>query len=320
MKLAVVMPALNEEATICQVIRKIPEQIPEVSEIVVIVVSDGSSDQTDELARNEDAMVIRHMRTRGVGVAFQTGLTKALELGADIMVNMDADGQFEPADIPKLLRPILEGEAECVTASRFMDKSLHPSMSLVNHWGNHIMALLISLIIRRRCHDVACGFRAYNRNAMLNMNLVGDFTYTQETFINLAFKGIFFKEVPILVRGKREHGKSRVASNLFYYTYKSVLIIFRTFRDYKPLFVFGIIAGLSMAVGLALGVFVMLHYFDTGSFSPHIWACCTSGFLISLSIVSFFTGLVADMLDRIRLNQERTLHLLKSQFYNRDGH
>lgn len=313
MKLSIVIPAFNEEATICNVINKIPEKIPEISQIIVIVVDDGSQDRTPELAHSEGAVVVRHFRNLGVGKAFQTGVVKSLELGVDIMVNMDADGQFDPLDIEKLIQPIVNGKAECVTASRFIDKEFYPEMHPIKFYGNQFMSLLISCLIGRRYYDVSCGFRAYSSYALMNLDIVGEFTYTQESFLNFNFKGLEILEVPIKIKGKRQYGKSRVAANVVSYGFKSLKIILRSFRDYRPFRIFGFMSLLMFMISFVLGCFLLHHYFKTHMLTPHKWAGFTSAFFAMLGCFTFTTGLVADMLDRIRINQERILYFLRQQ-------
>lgn len=321
MKLSVVIPALNEEATIGQVISKIPKEVPGISQVVVVVVDDGSTDNTANIARGQGAIVVSHPRNIGVGSAFQTGVKKSLDLGVDLMLNMDADGQFDPTDIPKLIAPILEGKAECTTASRFINPELYPQMSTVKFYGNKVMALLISALVGRRFYDVSCGFRAYSRHALLNLNLVGEYTYTQETFLNFQFKGINIVEVPLKIRGEREFGNSRVAASVWVYAYRSLNIIARAFRDYKPLRVFSGIALFMVLIAVCLASFVLYHYLQTGSIFPHKWAGLTAGFFAMMGFLTFTTALLADMLDRIRINQERVLyHLMELKHSKRGKH
>lgn len=173
MKLVIQMPALNEEASIAQVLRSLPSTLPGIDEIVRLVVDDGSTDRTAELARAEGAVVVSHPRNLGVGMAFRTGIAKATELGADIVVTIDSDGQFNVNDIPVLLAPILAGEADFVTASRFLDPALVPEMPAAKRWGNDVIARWLSAITKQTYRDVSCGFRAYSRNAFLRLNLLG---------------------------------------------------------------------------------------------------------------------------------------------------
>ena len=186
-RLHVVLPALNEEETIGEVITAVPRELPGVDLVEVVVVNDGSKDRTAERALQAGARVVNHPTSHGVGAAFQTALNDCLERGADLIVSVDADGQFDPADIPLLIEPILAGEAEFATASRFKDPSLTPQMPRLKLWGNRMMSRLISRLTGQTFFDVSCGFRCYSRRAALNLHLMGRFTYTQEVFMNLAF-------------------------------------------------------------------------------------------------------------------------------------
>lgn len=317
-RLCVVMPALNEAATIQGVVARVPREIPGINDVQVVVVDDGSTDTTVEEARAGGAIVVSHPKNKGVGAAFQTGINHALSLGASYVVNVDSDGQFAPEDIPKLLQPLLDGEVDWVSASRFKDRSLVPEMDAVRYYGNKAMSFLISSLTGVRFHDVSCGFRAYSRDVLLQLNLMGEFTYTQESFLDLSFKGLQVKEVPIPVQGTRSHGKSRVAGNIPRYAYNTSKIIFRTFRDYYPMRVFGLGALVALVLATLLGLFLLLHYVQTGHFTPHKWAGFTGAFLGSLGIVLFVTGLLADMFVRVRINQERILYMLKKQAITSD--
>lgn len=320
MNLVVIIPCLNEEKSIGSVIDRIPGSIPGIHVIAIIVVDDGSTDATADVARDHGARVISHNENRGVGAAFHTGIDAALKMKADIIINMDGDGQFDPEDIPLLVQPIIDGKADFVSASRFINPALVPEMPKIKKWGNHRIAQLVSLLIGKRFYDVSCGFRAYSREAALRLTLFGSFTYTQESFLDLAFKGLSMMEIPVKVRGTREFGSSRVASNLWKYAFNTSRILFRTFRDYKPLVFFSLLSLVMFICATALGGFFIGHYLHTGKFYPHKWAGFASGFMLILSIMFIVTGLVADMLDRIRRNQEQLLYYRKKSYYFGENH
>lgn len=312
-RLLIIVPALNEEATIGEVIEQIPHDIAGIASVDVLVVDDGSTDETVSLAIASGASVISHPNNQGVGAAMQTGLREAVRRGVDFVVNIDGDGQFNPKDIPELLRPLIEGKAEFATASRFKDPDLAPTMPLIKRLGNHWMARLVNTITGLDLSDVSCGFRAFSREAVLRLNIFGRFTYTQEMILLLAFRGLGIVEVPLSVRGVREHGKSRVASNLFSYAIQTSSIIFGCVRDYKPGWVFNT-ASLGMgALGTGFATFFTLHWVLTGSFSPHIWSGFTAAFLLGISFLLFFFGQVALMLRRIRLLQEEQVYYLRKK-------
>ena len=307
MKLVVALPALNEERTIHDVIQRIPKEMPGITKIIALVINDGSTDKTTEEAERAGAVVVEHGHNQGVGAAFQTGVRWAIQNGADIYCSIDSDGQFDPGDIPALIDPVVSGRAEFTTASRFKDKALKPEMPTVKYYGNWMMSFIISQLCRKRFYDVSCGMRAYSRKALLTLNLVGAFTYTQEVFLNLAFKGIRIEEVPTKVRGVREFGKSRVASNLFRYAYQTLKIIFRVYRDFRPLMLFSIVALILALPGIGMGGFLAVHFIQTGDFSPYKWLGFSSLGLGLLAGISLHMGLIGDMLVRHRLYLEELL-------------
>src|SRR3954470_21872919 len=160
MKLVVTIPALNEEKTIYQVVSGVPRDIPGVDEVEVIVVNDGSTDATASEALRAGAIVISLPGKGGLGHVFRTGLERAMRRGADIIVNIDGDGQFNPADVRKLIQPLLEDKADFVTCSRFADPALRPTMPIVKYYGNQWVTSIINWVCGGTCFtDVSCGFR-----------------------------------------------------------------------------------------------------------------------------------------------------------------
>lgn len=310
-RLLIMLPALNEAATLKQVIDRIPKTIDGVDDIEVLVIDDGSTDDTVACAREAGASVVSHPYNLGVGTAVQTGLKEARRRGVDLAVNIDSDGQFDPQDIPRLIEPILNGRADFCTASRFKDPALVPEMPKVKRFGNWAMARIVSVICRQRFTDVSCGFRAYEREAILRLILLGKFTYTQESLISLALSRLRMVEVPLKVRGEREHGKSRVASNLLRYATRTSAIIFNVIRDYRPSRFFNPFSGVVCLAGVAIGGFFFAHYLATGSFSPHLWAGFLAAFLLGVGLLIFFVGQIAEMIARLRVIQEQQLYLLR---------
>ncbi|MGH7789280.1 MAG: glycosyltransferase family 2 protein [Candidatus Binatia bacterium] len=317
--LLVTIPALNEERTVGQVIRGVPRDMPGIGTVEVLVVDDGSEDRTAEEAERAGARVIRHASIRGVGGAFHSALNYGLEHGADLIVSLDADGQFNPADIPALIAPVVSGEAEFTTASRFKDPTLTPEMTWSRLWGNRMMSRIISYLTRQRFYDVSCGMRCYGRRAALQLYLLARFTYTQEVFLNLAFREVRIKEVPIRVRGVREFGQSRVAGNLPRYALRTATIIIRSYRDYWPLQFFGVLALALIAAATAFGGYFLVHYARSGQFRPHTWAGVAAGACIGLAALSIHLGLIGDMLNRHRIYLEELLYRQRVEGYRPAG-
>ncbi|MGD2174307.1 MAG: glycosyltransferase family 2 protein [Candidatus Brocadiaceae bacterium] len=312
LKLAVLIPALNEAATIGDVIDRIPGEFGFPADVTVIVVNDGSTDTTEEVARTKGATVVNHRRRMGLGKAFTDGLERALREGADIIVNIDGDGQFRPEDIPTLIAPILEDRADFVTASRFASKELEPDMPWLKRWGNRQMCRLVNFATgTTNLTDVSCGFRAFNAKAALNLHLSDQFTHTQETIIDLANKDVRIVEVPLRVDGVRRVGASRVASNIPAYALRTGGRILRTMCRTRPLFFFGSIAGVLLALGTLQGVTVFVHWCFTGRTSPIRGLLFGASLFVTLGFLTVLLALGADMLNRVIEISERLLYYAK---------
>jgi glycosyltransferase involved in cell wall biosynthesis len=313
LSLLVAIPCLNEENTIADVIARVPGEIDGIRRIDILVIDDGSDDRTAELARQAGAEVIVHRLNMGLGATFQDVVKIATSRGVEILVHIDGDGQFDAVDILALVQPIVERKAEMVTASRFIQRELQPSMPAVKVWGNRRVAGIVRLLTGRRFHDVSCGFRAYSKEALLRMNLFGSFTYTQEVFLDLVFKDLEILEVPVKVRGTREFGSSRIASSLTRYAFRSLQIMLRAFISYRPFSFFSVVAGVFLAIGSSFLGFLGLHYLDVRTFSPHIWAGFVGGSFVYMGVLTLIIGFVGDMLVRIRMNQEVMLYHIKEE-------
>lgn len=311
-RLLVVIPCLNEEKTVGDVVTRVPKVIPGVDRVDVLVLDDGSTDATADRARAAGAEVLRQPQNLGLGATFKNAVAAAISKRVDLMVHIDGDGQFDPGDIPVLIEPIIDGRANMVTASRFLDPALEPDMPWVKRWGNRGVAFIVRLLTGKRYHDVSCGFRAFSRETLLRMNLFGHFTYTQESFLDLIFKNLTILEVPVKVRGVREYGKSRIASSIPRYAFRSMKIMMRAFISYRPFRFFASIALVCLAIGFSLLGFLGWHYLQTGAFSPHIWAGFIGGSFCFLGFTTLVTGLIGDMLVRMRMNQEEMLYTLKT--------
>ncbi|MGE5611260.1 MAG: glycosyltransferase family 2 protein, partial [Bacillota bacterium] len=316
MKLVVTIPALNEEKTIAQVVRGVPRNIPGIDDVEVIVVNDGSTDNTASEAADAGASIINLPGGGGLGTVFRAGLEQAMRRNADIVVNIDGDGQFNPVDIAKLVVPILEDRADFVTCSRFSDPALRPQMPIVKYYGNQVVTGIINWVCGgTRFTDVSCGFRALNREAAYRLTLFGKFTYTQETFIDLFSKGLRIAEVPLKVRGVREHGKSRVARSIFKYATSSFPIILRAMRDIQPLKFFGGIALLLGIIGLLTGGFVTGWYLWHRRTTPFTSLITISGATVTLSFLLGVLALLADMMGRHRRITEELLYLTRRRIH-----
>lgn len=260
-RLVVVLPAYNEGATVATVIRQIRDHLSFDGKVEIIVVDDGSSDNTSEVAAKASARVIRHRRNEGLGVAIATGVEAAVRDGADIIVTMDSDGQFRGEHVSELIAPILANQAEMVIGSRYLREDFIPPET--PRWKmllSNVLCWIVSKVIwGRRLTDVTCGFRAYSRSAAIRLNFLTRFTYTVESVIDASAKGLMIAEVPVRCRGEREHGKSRITSNFLKYCREIGLIILRRMRDSRPLMFYFVLAMFFIFIGVlvtgTVGVF-----------------------------------------------------------------
>lgn len=315
MKLVIYVPALNEENEIQGVLANLPKFLENIDSILYLVVDDGSTDKTVELALLTGAKVISHGRNRGVGAAFHSAVRFALENGADILVGIDADGQFDPAEIPALIEPIVKGEVDMSIGNRFLS-GIPEYMPRLKYWGNQRVAQLISYITEQTFQDVSCGFRAYSREAIMRLNIFGEFTYTHETILSLAYQGLRISEYPIMVKYDPRR-KSRVAGSILEYAVQTSKIILRVLLDYRPVRVFGTIGAIFVLIGTGFEIFLLGHYALTGSFSPYKSAGFIGlGFFV-FGMLVLIIALVADMLNRLRMNQDKLLYQIKKLRYEK---
>jgi glycosyltransferase involved in cell wall biosynthesis len=315
MKLIIFLPALNEEGNIQQVIENLPKKLDQIDIVQYLVIDDGSTDRTAEFAVMSGAKVVSHSANRGVGRALQSAMQFALENEADILVGIDADGQFDPAEIPALIQPIVTNKADMVVGNRFV-RGIPEYMSSIKYWGNKQIARLVSYISGQKFQDVSCGFRAYSREALLRLNLFADFTYTHETILSLVFQGLRVIEHPIKVKYDPER-KSRVAGSLFRYAVQTSTIILRVLLDYRPMRVFGVIGTALISIGGICVLILLGHYVIAQSFTPYkSLGFIGLGFVI-FGMLVLLIALIADMLNRLRINQDKLLYEIKKSRYEK---
>ncbi len=316
MKLIINLPAFNEEEKIGETIKRIPHQIEGVDEVLIQVIDDGSKDNTAGSAREAGAnFVFSHDVNRGIGVTFRTAVEKALENGADLMVNMDADGQFDPNDIGKIISPILSGDADMVSADRFGDKEAK-DMPKAKYYLNRAAAYIIGRFMNYPIKDLTCGFRGYSKETLLRLNLPGGFTYTQETIIDAIGKNLKLKWVPIHVTYYAGR-KSRVVKSIFNYVNNSTRIILKAVRDVRPMKFFGIPALTLIIISLAMFAYFAFFYFQDFKISPfrNFLLLAVTLLLVGLQFLVF--SLIADMIKSNRKLTEDQMYLMKKERYSK---
>lgn len=316
MKLVINLPAFNEEEKIGKTIKNIPRSLEGVDEVFVQVIDDGSTDRTAETAKEAGAdFVFSHGINRGIGITFRTAVEKALENGADILVNIDADGQFNPADIEKIIAPILNNEADMASADRFGEQKAK-NMPLVKHSLNRLAAFIIGKFMGVKIKDLTCGFRAYNRETLLRLNLPGNFTYTQEVIIDALGKNLKVVWVPVEVTYFPER-KSRVVKSITRYVNNSFAIIIKAIRDVRPMKFFGIPGFALMTAGVIFFAWFFALYFQDLKIEPfrNYLLTAIALFLIGLQFVVF--ALIADMIKSNRKLTEDQTYLIKKEKYKK---
>lgn len=302
---------------------RMPHKIDGVSKTDVLLIDDGSTDNTAELARKKGAMVLSDGVNRGLAIRFRQAIEYTLENGYDVMVNIDGDLQFAPEDIPKFVAPIVAGEADFVAADRFTDpetgqEKQPDNMPAAKYYGNKLGAYIVSRLSKQQFRDVTCGFRSYNRDALYALNINGKHTYTQESFQLLAAKGMRIATVPVTVKYFKDR-KSRVVTSIPRYVGTSALNILRSFRDFAPLRFFTVLGTIPFVIGLVCVIWLGWHWLQTGEFSPYKFVGFTGLYLISLGIFLYALGLLADMQVRILNNQEKTYEALR-RLSHKDKH
>ena len=312
MKVVVQVPCLNEEETLPLVLRSIPRHIDGVDEIVVLVIDDGSSDRTVEVARQHGVThFVRHARNQGLARSFQDGVNYALSIGADVLVNTDGDNQYPQQRIGDLVQPIIAGTADIVIA----DRQVH----LVEHFsrGKVFLQRLGSRVVNRAAGttlpDAASGFRAYSRESLMRLNTVTRFSYCMETIIQAGNKNLKIDSVPVVTNPKTR--ESRLFKNTRQHVTKSSLAIVRSYVMYKPYVIFGWAAAWFALLGVLPFVrYAVLHAVgDTGN--GHVQSLLVGSVLLIVSFLCVMLGVVADLIRTNRILLENTLeHARRSRF------
>ncbi len=307
MKLIIQIPCFNEEGQLPLTLSRLPRKVDGFDVVEWLIIDDGSTDRTVEVARERGVdHVVRLTNHKGLAAAFQAGLDAGLKLGADVIVNTDADNQYEGADIPKLVEPILRGQADMVVGDRRVDTIEHFSAvkKVLQRWGSWVVRQASSTEVP----DTTSGFRAYNREAALQVQAVSKFTYTLETIIQAGKLLVAVEHVPIRTNSRTR--ESRLFPSTAAYVRRNALSIFRIYSQYEPLRVFwggAILMGL-----LALAVFIrFVVYFIEGSGRGHVQSLIAGAVLFNAAMLLGSLGVIGDLLAAQRTLSQRTFERVR---------
>lgn len=317
MKLVVQIPCLNEEATLPLVLESIPKKIPGIDEIIVLVIDDGSSDDTIVVAKKHGVNhFVRHARNQGLGRSFHDGVLKALELGADIVVNTDGDNQYPQDRIGDLVQPIIHGTADIVIADRQTHTIAH--FSPFKKWLQRVGSAVVNRAAGTALPDAASGFRAYSRESLLRLNTITRFSYCTETIIQAGNKGMEIASIAVTTNPKLR--ESRLFKSTAEHVRKSAITIIRAYVMYRPYIVFGWLGGILFALGLI--PFARFAYFslEDGTTRGHIQSLLIGSLLMITAFLCLVLNIIADLIRINRVLIEDNLEQTKRQRFSKSLH
>ena len=292
MKLIIQIPCYNEAATLAKALAELPRAVDGFDDVEWLIIDDGSTDGTSAIAREHGVdHIVRHKMNLGLARAFMTGLEECIRQGADVIVNTDADNQYEARDIPKLVEPILDHKAELVVGARPIEQIAHfsPVKKLLQRLGSSV----VRIVSRTDIPDAPSGFRAISRQAAMQLNVFNSYTYTLETIIQAGHKGIPVTSVPI--RTNEDLRPSRLVRSIPSYVRRSVVTIARIFMTYKPAPFFGIPGLVAFFIGFVLGL-RFLGFYLAGEGSGHIQSVILAALLMGSGFFLVIIGLMADLI------------------------
>ncbi len=307
MKLIVQIPCFNEELTLPKTVADIPRQIPGVDEVRILIIDDGSTDRTVEVAREIGVdYIVQNRHNRGLARTFRAGIDACLKLGADIIVNTDGDNQYAGWNIPDLIQPILEGKADIVVGDRQTHKVQHFSFfkKLLQRVGSAVVRKLSETHIP----DAVSGFRAISRDAALQLNIISPFSYTIEMLIQAGKKHLAITAVPVETNAKTR--ESRLFKSIPKFIERSLTTMVRMYAMYQPLRVFFYL-GLTLSVLGALPVLRFVYFYFTDGGAGHVQSLILGGVLMLMGFMAFLIGLLADLISFNRQLIEMTLERVR---------
>jgi len=308
MKLVIQIPVLNEEATLPLVLDSIPKEIDGIDDIIILVIDDGCTDKTVEIAKKHGVKnFVRHSSNQGLGRSFHDGILKALELGADIVVNTDGDNQYPQAKIPELTEPILRHKADIVVADRQTHTIEHFS------WGKKKLqkfgSKIVNLAAGTDLPDAVSGFRAYSRESLIRINTITRFSYCTETIIQAGNKGLAIVSIPVDTNAKLR--ESRLFKSTTEHVIKSAVTIIRSYAMYRPYMIFGSIALFLGVLGLIPFARFIILSIEDGSTAGHLQSLLVGSLLITASFLCLVLNIIADLIRINRILIEDSLEATK---------
>jgi glycosyltransferase involved in cell wall biosynthesis len=307
MKLIIQIPCLNEQDTLPTTLAGIPREVPGFDVVEWLVIDDGSTDRTIEVARAQGVdHIVRLTNNKGLATAFQAGLDASLKLGADVVVNTDADNQYDGRDIPKLVEPILAGRADMVVGNRVVESIEHfsPLKKRLQRLGSWVVRGASGTSVP----DTTSGFRAYNREAAIQVQVVSKFTYTLETIIQAGKMLVAVEHTPVRTNPKTR--ESRLFPSMWSYVRRNTISIFRVYALYEPLKVF-----MTAAAVVGLASFVIwarfLYFYIDGSGKGHVQSLILGAVLFIAAVQLAALGVVGDILAGSRVLQQRILERVR---------
>ncbi len=318
MKLIVQIPCLNEEETLPATLRDIPREIAGIDKVEILVIDDGCTDRTVEIAREMGVdHILKFPGNRGLGHAFAAGIDYCLRHGADIIVNTDGDNQYYGGDIPKLVKPIVEGRAHLVIGDREPEKI--PHFSFIKKKMQTLGSRVVSKLANMHVPDVASGFKAYTREAATRLSCSTDFDHTVDHVIQAGRKKIITVCVPIRTNEKLR--ESRLFTSIWVFISHSIGIMVRVYSSYRAMKIFAIAGMISFAFGFALGLrFVYIFLFEQATRDQHVQSLILAAILMLAGFQMILTGIVADLINSSRgVMEDVSYRLRRMELEGRDN-
>ncbi|MDD3302138.1 MAG: glycosyltransferase family 2 protein [Candidatus Gracilibacteria bacterium] len=314
MKLIIQIPCLNEEKTLPLVMADIPKKIDGIDIIETMIIDDGSTDKTIEVAKELGVThIVKHIGNKGLGVAFKSGQEKALELGADILVNTDGDNQYPGKYIPDLVKPIIEGKAQIVISDRQTKKIKH--FSPIKKFFQWLGSSLVRFLSGTDVPDTVSGFRAYSKESLLQLNVSSRFSYVLDTIVQAGAKRLKIESIKITTN--KPTRESRLFKSIWQHMRKSLINLFRVYAMYNPLKIFFLLSSPFFLVGI-VGIIRFLYFFSQDPVNTgKIQSLILSGVCLTIAVQFIALGIIGDLIAKNRKLIEDNLYYTKKNYFEK---